>query len=104
MDVSGLSTGNFLSARDKKVGSFVTVKILNEGELQESDTYGKSIVFEVEADGENKKMRVSISNIEAIKGDHGTDTNKWIGNEMKFVVLNYATLGQKGFQYCSESN
>lgn len=84
--------GNYLKGDNVRDGD--SIKFLDEGEIQTSDTFKykdgnpvKSLVFKVEYKGEEKQMKVTMQSKVALIDAWGDETKGWIGKIATIFVF-----------------
>lgn len=99
VDVGNMSSADFITAKDMKVGDRVKVKVTGEGKMQPADeNYKAALLLEVEFNGK-KTLRLGTRNVQAISAKLGRETKGWIGQTLEFMVYTTNYQNKLGFQY-----
>ena len=100
VDLSGMGSGDFLNAKDMRVGDRIRVLVTGEGKMQPADgEYKAALLLEVKYDNKPKTLRLGTKNVAAIIAKLGNDSKSWVGKELDFIVYQTNYQNKLGFQY-----
>jgi len=91
--------GDWLSAKEMKIGDKIKVLVTGEGELSpETDDFAASWTLDVKYNTAPMKMRLNTKNVTAIRNKYGKDSKDWVGKELEFMVYMTNFQNKLGFQ------
>ena len=101
VDISNMSGGDFLSARDLRIGDKIKVLVTGEGKIQPAEgEFKAAVILEVKNNGKQVSLRLGVKNVKAIGDKYGRETKSWVGKELEFLVYQTNFQGKNGFQFC----
>jgi len=102
VDTSSMQSGDFLTAKDMRVGDRLKVVVTDEGKMQPADeNFKASLQLGVKQNGATKILRLGTKNVAAISTKLGKETKSWVGKELEFIVYQTNYQNKLGFQYVS---
>jgi len=100
MDISNMSGGDFLTAKEMRVGDRVKVLVTGEGKIQPAEgEFKAAVILEVKHNGKPIHLRLGVKNVRAVGDKHGQDTKNWVGKELEFMVYMTNYQNKLGFQF-----
>jgi glutamine synthetase len=95
-----MDAGNFLTAKDRRVGDRLKVLVTGEGKIQPAEgEFKASVILDVKHENKPMSMRLGVKNVKAISDRHGRDTKSWVGKELEFIVYMTNYQNKLGFQF-----
>jgi hypothetical protein len=92
--------GDWLSAKNMKIGDRVKVQVVSEGEINPAtDDFDTNLTLDIKFENQPKKMRVNKTNVTAIRNKYGKDSKDWVGKELEFTVYRTNFESKLGFQF-----